>query len=110
MANAVGSAHGVGKTLGGRAVGEKKQPVALILRVLVYKAQSQLCVALLGCLVIGGRMSAVSLKLPHAPCAPYHLITFKCSCRASLWPLAEPFHPKVRVKPVRAANADFDAL
>ena len=43
--------------------------------------------SLLGCLVIGGRMSAVSLKLPHAPCAPYHLITFKCSCRASygLW-------------------------
>ena len=73
------------------------------------RAQSQLCVALLGCLVIGGRMSAVSLKLPHAPCAPYHLITFKCSCRASLWPLAEPFHP-VRVKLVRAANADFDAL
>ena len=63
--------------------------------VLVYKAQSQLCVALLGCLVIGGRMSPVSLKLPHAPCAPYHLITFKCSCRASLWPLAEPFQPKL---------------
>ena len=61
----------------------------------VYKAQSQLCVALLGCLVIGGRMSPVSLKLPHAPCAPYHLITFKCSCRASLWPLAEPFQPKL---------------
>ena len=39
----------------------------------VYKAQSQLCVALLGCLVIGGRMSAVSLKLPHAPCAPLSL-------------------------------------
>ena len=53
------------------------------------------CVALLGCLVIGGRMSPVSLKLPHAPCAPYHLITFKCSCRASLWPLAEPFQPKL---------------
>ena len=51
------------------------------------------CVALLGCLVIGGRMSPVSLKLPHAP--PYHLITFKCSCRASLWPLAEPFQPKL---------------
>ena len=61
----------------------------------VYKAQSQLCVALLGCLVIGGRMSPVSLKLPHAPCAPYHLITFKCSCRTSLWPLAEPFQPKL---------------
>ena len=41
--------------------------------VLVYKAQSQLCVALLGCLVIGGRMSPVSLKLPHAPCAPLSL-------------------------------------
>ena len=31
------------------------------------------CVALLGCLVIGGRMSPVSLKLPHAPCAPLSL-------------------------------------
>ena len=68
----MGSAHGVGKTLGGRAVGEQSR-VALILRVLVYKAQSQLCVALLGCLVIGGRMSAVSLKLPHAPLRPLSL-------------------------------------
>ena len=76
VANAgVGRAHGVGKTLGGRAVGDIV-PQALILRVLgswVYKAQSQLCVALLGCLVIGGRMSPVSLKLPHAPCAPLSL-------------------------------------
>ena len=95
VANAgVGSAHGVGKTLGGRAVGGNKA-VGTHFKGFVYKAQSQLCVALLGCLVIGGRMSAVSLKLPHAPCAPYHLITFKCSCRASLWPLAEPFHPKL---------------
>ena len=29
--------------------------------------------SLAGCLVIGGRMSAVSLKLPHAPCAPLSL-------------------------------------
>ena len=72
VANAgVGSAHSVGKTLGGRAVG--KCAVGTHLRVWVYKAQSQLCVALLGCLVIGGRMSAVSLKLPHAPCAPLSL-------------------------------------
>ena len=50
-----------------------KCAVGTHLRVWVYKAQSQLCVALLGCLVIGGRMSAVSLKLPHAPCAPLSL-------------------------------------
>ena len=73
VANAgVGSAHGVGKTLGGRAVGKMCRRHSF-LRVWVYKAQSQLCVALLGCLVIGGRMSAVSLKLPHAPCAPLSL-------------------------------------
>ena len=73
VANAgVGSAHGVGKTLGGRAVGEKCA-VGTHFKGFVYKAQSQLCVALLGCLVIGGRMSAVSLKLPHAPCAPLSL-------------------------------------
>ena len=73
VANAgVGSAHGVGKTLGGRAVG--KNAVGTHFKGFgVYKAQSQLCVALLGCLVIGGRMSAVSLKLPHAPCAPLSL-------------------------------------
>ena len=76
MANAgVGSAHGVGKTLWGSrsrgqcAVGTHFKGFG----VLVYKAQSQLCVALLGCLVIGGRMSPVSLKLPHAPCAPLSL-------------------------------------
>ena len=73
VANAgVGSAHGVGKTLGGRAVGGKCA-VGTHFKGFVYKAQSQLCVALLGCLVIGGRMSAVSLKLPHAPCAPLSL-------------------------------------
>ena len=74
-----GSAHGVGKTLGGRAVGEKCAVGTHFKGFGFTRAQSQLCVALLGCLVIGGRMSAVSLKLPHAPCAPYHLITFKCS-------------------------------
>ena len=68
-----GSAHGVGKTLGGRAVGEKCAVGTHFKGFGVYKAQSQLCVALLGCLVIGGRMSAVSLKLPHAPCAPLSL-------------------------------------
>ena len=75
MANAgVGSAHGVGKTLGGRAVGDSAVGTHFKgFGVLVYKAQSQLCVALLGCLVIGGRMSPVSLKLPHAPCAPLSL-------------------------------------
>ena len=58
VANAgVGSAHGVGKTLGGRAVGEK----------------CAVGTHFIGCLVIGGRMSAVSLKLPHAPCAPLSL-------------------------------------
>ena len=73
VANAgVGSAHSVNKTLGGRAVGKMCRRHSF-LRVWVYKAQSQLCVALLGCLVIGGRMSAVSLKLPHAPCAPLSL-------------------------------------
>ena len=71
VANAgVGSAHGVGKTLGGRAVGENA--VGTHFKGFVYKAQSQLCVALLGCLVIGGRMSAVSLP---APCALRPLIT-----------------------------------
>ena len=76
VANAgVGSAHGVGKTLGGRAVGGQCAVGTHFkgFGVLVYKAQSQLCVALLGCLVIGGRMSPVSLKLPHAPCAPLSL-------------------------------------
>ena len=74
MANAgVGSAHGVGKTLGGRAVGEKCAVGTHFKGFGFYKAQSQLCVALLGCLGIGGRMSAVSLKLPHAPCAPLSL-------------------------------------
>ena len=68
----VGSAHGVGKTLGGRAVGKMCRRHSFK-GFWVYKAQSQLCVALLGCLVIGGRMSAVSLKLPHAPCAPLSL-------------------------------------
>ena len=82
----------------------------------VYKAQSQLCVALLGCLVIGGRMSPVSLKLPHAPCAPLSLITFKCSCRASLWPLAEPFQPKLglslyeRLMPIFTPSKDYTQL
>ena len=79
MANAgVGSAHSVGKTLGGRAVrGQCAVGTHFkgfgVLGSWVYKAQSQLCVALLGCLVIGGRMSPVSLKLPHAPCAPLSL-------------------------------------
>ena len=77
VANAgVGSAHGVGKTLWGRAVGGQCAVGTFNFGgfgVLVYKAQSQLCVALLGCLVIGGRMSPVSLKLPHAPCAPLSL-------------------------------------
>ena len=85
VANAgVGSAHGVGKTLGGRAVGGQcavgthfkgfgvKGARALLTR---HNGISQRlrCVALLGCLVIGGRMSPVSLKLPHAPCAPLSL-------------------------------------
>ena len=60
-----------------------------------FKAQSQLCVALLGCLVIGGRMSAVSLKLPHAPCAPLSLDNLQVLVQSLLWPLAEPFHPKL---------------
>ena len=63
--------------------------------VLVYKAQSQLCVALLGCLVIGGRMSPVSLKLPHAPCAPLSLDNLQVLVQSLLWPLAEPFQPKL---------------
>ena len=72
VANAgVGSAHGVKQDpWGSRSRG--KCAVGTHLRVWVYKAQSQLCVAF-GCLVIGGRMSAVSLKLPHAPCAPLSL-------------------------------------
>ena len=58
----------------------------------------------------GDRWAHVGSVAKAAPCAlRLILITFKCSCRASLWPLAEPFH-EVRVKPVRAANADFDAL
>ena len=69
VANAgVGSAHGVGKTLGGRAVG--KCAVGTHLRVLGLQGTEPALCSLAGCLVIGGRMSAVSLKLPHAPCAP----------------------------------------
>ena len=72
VANAgVGSAPVLARPWGSRSRG--KCAVGTHLRVWVYKAQSQLCVALLGCLVIGGRMSAVSLKLPHAPCAPLSL-------------------------------------
>ena len=63
VANAgVGRAHGVGKTLGGRAVGDIV-PQALILRVLgswVYKAQSQLCVALLGVASENGQQSTLA--------------------------------------------------
>ena len=67
----MGSAHGVGKTLGGRAV--RKCAVGTHFKGFGFtRHKSQLCVALLGCLVIGGRMSAVSLKLPHAP-APLSL-------------------------------------
>ena len=73
MANAgVGSAHGVGKTLGGRAVGEKCA-VGTHFKGFGFTRHRASSVALLGCLVIGGRMSAVSLKLPHAPCAPLSL-------------------------------------
>ena len=96
VANAGGAAPTVlARPFGGRAVGENKAVVALILRVLGYKAQSQLCVALLGCSVIGGRMSAVSLKLPHAPCAPLSLDNLQVLVQSPLWPLAEPFHPKL---------------
>ena len=96
VANAgVGSAHGVGKTLGGRAVENIAVGTFIFKGLGLQGTEPALCSLAAGCLVIGGRMSAVSLKLPHAPCAPYHLITFKCSCRASLWPLAEPFHPKL---------------
>ena len=86
MANAgVGSAHGVGKTLGGRAVEGQcavgthfkgfgglrgREPLAQRHNGISQRLR---CVALLGCLVIGGRMSPVSLKLPHAPCAPLSL-------------------------------------
>ena len=109
MANAgVGSAHGVGKTLGGRAVGENA--VGTHFKGFVYKAQSQLCVALLGCLVIGGRMSPVSLKLPHAPCAPLSLDNLQVLVQSLPMAFGGAFPPEVRVKPVRAANADFDAL
>ena len=45
VANAgVGSAHGVGKTLGGRAVGKKCAVGTHFKGFWVYKAQSQLCV------------------------------------------------------------------
>ena len=65
-----GQRHGVGKTLGGRARGTVcRRHSFRVFGSWVYKAQSQLCVALV-VLVIGGRMSPVSLKLPHAPCAP----------------------------------------
>ena len=74
MANAgVGSAHGVGKTLGGRAVGEKCAVGTHFKGFGLQGTEPALCSLLLGCLVIGGRMSAVSLKLPHAPCAPLSL-------------------------------------
>ena len=70
-----GQRPSVGKTPGGRAVGIvcRRHSFLGVKGFWVYKAQSQLCVALLGCLVIGGRMSPVSLKLPHAPCAPLSL-------------------------------------
>ena len=32
---------------------------------------------------------------PIATMPPCYLTTFKCSCSASLWPLAEPFQPKL---------------
>ena len=75
VANAgVGSAHGVGKTLGGRAVGGQCAVGTHFkgFGVLVYKAQSQLCVALLGCLVIGAHVASVAKA---APCALRPLIT-----------------------------------
>ena len=64
----VGSAHGVGKTLGGRAV--EKCAVGTHFKVLGLQGTEPALCQPYGCLVIGGRMSAVSLKLPHAPCAP----------------------------------------
>ena len=85
VANAgVGSAHGVGKTLGGRAVGGQcavgthfKGFGVKGARAPPYKAQWNLAEIALCSLawlsVIGGRMSPVSLKLPHAPCAPLSL-------------------------------------
>ena len=72
VANAgVGSAHGVGKTLGGRAVGKMCRRHSFLRVLGLQGTEPALCS--LGCLVIGGRMSAVSLKLPHAPCAPLSL-------------------------------------
>ena len=87
VANAgVGSAHGVGKTktLGSRSRGQcavgthfkgfgglrGREPLASRHNGISQRLR---CVSLLGCLVIGGRMSPVSLKLPHAPCAPLSL-------------------------------------
>ena len=62
----VGSAHGVGKTLGGRAVGENA--VGTHFKGLgSYKAQSQLCVALLG--LSGDRWAHVGSVAKAAPCA-----------------------------------------
>ena len=95
------------RPLGSRS--REKCAVGTHLRVLVYKAQSQLCVAL-GCLVIGGRMSPVSLKLPHAPCAPLSLDNLQVLVQSLPMAFGGAFPPEVRVKPVRAANADFDAL
>ena len=69
----VGSAHGVGKTLGGRAQGEKRA-VGTHFKGFVYKAQSQLCsLAWLSGDMVGGRMSPVSLKAAPMRPAPLSL-------------------------------------
>ena len=82
------------RPLGGRAVGENKAVGTHFKGFGLQGTEPALCsLAWLS----GDRWAHVGsvAAVPHAPCAPYHLITFKCSCRASLWPLAEPFHPKL---------------
>ena len=67
MANAgVGSAHGVGKTLGGRAVGENKA-VALILRVLGLQGTEPALCSLAW--LSGDRWAHVGSVAKAAPCA-----------------------------------------
>ena len=69
VANAgVGSAHGVGKTLGGRAVGETA--VGTHFKGFVLQGTEPALCSLAWLFSDRWRMSAVSLKLPHAPCAP----------------------------------------
>ena len=85
--------QGVNKPLGGRVVGGMCQRHSF--KGLSFYSYEQ----------PGTRCSEYTLKFaawwhwliasPIATMPPCYLTTFKCSCSASLWPLAEPFQPKL---------------